>query len=631
MLSTLFPKKLIRSLYFLILPTLLAFNSFANESTLIDKSVTVSHGFALYEDLKYPQNFEYYDFVYPDAPKGGTLNLMGFGSYDSLNPYTLKGISPFNSPGQFIWGFSELNETLLIGTGEYSPSADEPQSAYGLLAESITYPANYKWARFKIRSQSSFHDGHKIDADDVVFSYETLITKGHPRFQQTLLGIESVKALRPDLVHVEFKEANQAANILRIGEMPILPMHFWKDKDFERSTQVIPLLSGPYEISNYKIGQSITFSRKNDFWASSINGKALNAYKGRFNFDRINIDFYRAQSIAFEGFKSGNFDLFYDYMAKNWAKSYNFPAFKSGKVIREEIAHKIPSTTQAFFFNARRPIFQDRLVRKAISLMFDFEWTNKALFNNAYQRNNSYFPNSEFSATGVPINQELDLLLPFKAKLPAALFTSEFKQPITKGNGNIRQQTKDALHLLEQAGWVLKDTKLTHKDSGKIFEFEILIRQAGIQRILMPFIKNLERIGITAKPRMIDTAQYKTRLDQFDFDMTTASLGQGNAPSYEQRDYFHSSNSAIEGSQNYAGVNDLVVDALIETVLAAQSRSELITAMRALDRVLLWQHYTIPNWHINFHRLAYWDKFSRPDTTIPFKLGIENWWIKPQN
>ena len=628
--STLFSRKLTHTLHLLTLTVLLAFNSFANELAIKEKSITVSHGFALYEDLKYPESFEYYDFVNPDAPKGGTLNLMGFGSYDSLNPYTLKGISPFNTPGQFIWGFSELNETLLIGTGNYSPSADEPQSAYGLLAQSITYPANHKWVRFKIRSQSTFHDGHKIDADDVVFSYETLITKGHPRFQQALLGIESVKAFSPDLVHIEFKEANQAANILRIGEMPILPKHFWKGKDFERSTQIKPLLSGPYKISDYKIGQSITLSREPDFWGNNIDGKELNVYRGRFNFDRIQIEFYRAQGIAFEGFKSGNFDLFYDYMAKNWAKSYDFPAFKNGKVIREEIAHEIPSTTQAFFLNARRPQFKNRLVRKAIGLMFDFEWTNKALFNNAYQRNHSYFPNSEFSATGLPVGQELDLLLPFKARLPAELFTSEFKQPVTKGNGNTRQQTKEALKLLKQAGWILKDTKLIHKDSGQVFEFEILIRQAGIQRVLMPFIKNLERIGITATPRMIDTAQYKTRLDQFDFDMTTASLGQGNAPSYEQRDYFHSSNGVIQGSQNYAGISDPVVDALIEKVISAQSRRELITAMRALDRVLLWQHYTIPNWHIDFHRLAYWDKFSRPDTAIPYKLGIENWWVKPQ-
>jgi len=593
-------------------------------STLIQaKGLTTQHGFALHGDLKYPTDFKHFDYVNPDAPKGGQLKLMGFGTFDSLNPYTLKGTSPFNTAGQFIYGFSELNETLLIGTGSYSPSGDEPQSAYGLLAESLTYPNDVKWVEFKIRTNAYFHDGHKVDADDVVYSFRTLIEKGHPRFQQSLFGVASISAKSPSVVRVEFKETNQRANILRIGEMPVLPKHFWEFREFERSAQTKPLLSGPYEVDSFDIGNSLTLKRKSDFW-----GRELNAYQGRFNFDKIKVEYYRDQSIAFEAFKAGNFDLFYDYIAKNWASAYDFPALKKGQVLKEEINHHIPSTTQGFFFNSRLALFQDVKIRQALSLMFDFEWTNKALFNQAYARNQSYFPNSDFSARGLPTTEELVLLKPFKSSLPPALFNQPFTLPSTSGNGNIRKQTKQALTLLKEAGWKIIDGKLTNTQNKQTFQFEILVQQAGIQRLVMPFIKNLERIGITATARLVDATQYKVRMDNFDFDMTTYSLSQGNAPSYEQRDYFHSSNVDIAGSQNYSGVSHPAIDSLVNAVISAKGRPELIDAMRALDRVLLWNHYTIPNWHINYHRLASWNKFGRPKTQPIYKLGIENWWLR---
>tara|TARA_R110001592_G_scaffold91754_3_gene268215 strand:+ start:1370 stop:3265 length:1896 start_codon:yes stop_codon:yes gene_type:complete len=593
-----------------------------------DETIIESYGFALYGDLKYDENFKYFDFVNPSAPKGGDLKLMGFGSFDSLNPYTLKGMSPFNTPGQFIFGFSELNETLLIGTGDYSPSADEAQSAYGLIAKSLRYPSDISWVEFSINPKALFHDNHPISAEDVVFSYQILVKKGHPRFQQMLLGVKSVEVINNKVVRFTFKDKHQRANILRTGELPVLPKHFWIDKDFERSSEIKPLLSGPYQVKDFKMGQQITLERSNIFWA-----KDLNVYQGRYNFDSVTIDYYRDQSVAFEGFKAGQFDLFYDYTAKNWAMAYDFPAINEGKVIKEEIVHKIPSATQAFFFNVRRPIFQDKRVREALSLMFDFEWTNKSLFNDAYKRNQSFYPNSDFQALGLPNTEELKLLNPFKSELPKELFMQEFTLPITNADGNIRTQLKQASKLLKEAGWVLKDQQLVHEQTGKLFEFEILMRQAGIQRVLLPFIKNLERLGIIAIPRLIDTAQYKVRLDQFDFDMTTVSLSQGHAPSYEQRDYFHSSTSMIEGSQNYAGIHNPVVDSLIEKVLSAQNRSELVTSMNALDRVLLWEYYTIPNWHLNYHRLASWQKFEKPKSIkkhdlTPYKLGIENWWAK---
>ena len=590
------------------------------------KGLTTKHGFALHGDLKYPPNFKHFDYVNPSAHKGGKLKLMGFGTFDSLNPYTLKGTSPFNTAGQFIYGFSELNETLLIGTGSYSPSGDEPQSAYGLLAESLTYPEDLKWVEFKIRPNAFFHDGHKIDADDVVYSFRTLIEKGHPRFQQSLFGVKSISAKTSRIVHVEFKEANQGANILRVGEMPVLPKHFWEFQEFERSAQIKPLLSGPYEVANFDIGNSITLKRKPDFW-----GHKLNVYQGRYNFNTVEVEYYRDQAIAFEAFKAGNFDLFYDYMAKNWASAYNFPAFNDGHVLKEEIHHQIPATTQGFFYNTRKNLFNDRKVRHALSLMFDFEWTNKALFNQAYTRNQSYFPNSDFAAQGLPSKEEQALLLPFKSTLPKELFEQAFTLPTTSGNGKIRKQTKQALALLKEANWEIIDGTLTHTKSNQVFKFEILVRQAGIQRILMPFIKNLERIGITATARLVDATQYKVRMDSFDFDMTTYSLSQGNAPSYEQRDYFHSSNVDVPGSQNYSGVSHPAIDAMLKHVINAKDRDELVYAMRALDRILLWNYYTIPNWHLDYHRLASWNKFARPDTQAIYKLGTENWWLKKSN
>lgn len=587
-----------------------------------EQSITRTHGFALYGDLKYPSDFAHFDFVNPQAPKGGTLRLMGFGSFDTLNPYTLKGTSPINTPGQFMYGFSELNETLLVGTGSYAVPGDEPQSAYGLIAEWLEYPQDMRWVRFKIRDQAHFHDGHAMDAEDVVFSFNTLIKQGHPRFQQKWLNVESLVAESDRIVLATFKQTNQAANILRIGELPVLPQHFWENRNFDASSETKPLLSGPYEVSKVVHGKSLTFTRKDDFWA-----KDLNIYIGRFNFDTVRIDYYRDQSVAFEAFKSGEFDMFYDYTAKNWAQAYDFPALKEGKVIKEEIAHEIPSGTQGFFFNTRRALFQDKRVRQAISLMFDFEWTNKNLFNDAYQRSQSIYPNSPFSATGLPTQEELRLLSPHKAVLPKELFSEAFALHKTAGNGNVRSAQRQALDLLKQAGWELQDHQLVNQATGQAFEFEILLRQSGLQRVLLPFIKNLERLGIKAEIRLLDTAQYKARLDQFDYDMMTFVLSQGQAPSFEQRDYFHSDQIDVTGSQNYAGVNNPVVDAILDHVLNAGSREELVTAMRALDRVLLWHHYIVPNWHLSYHRIAYWDQFNRPEQT-PYVLGVENWWLK---
>lgn len=589
---------------------------------LSTENITEAHGIAIYGEPKYSGSFPHFDWVYSDAPKGGKLRLMGFGTFDSLNPYTLKGTSPFNTPGMFMYGFSELNETLLIGTGSYAPSADEVQSAYGLLAKTIRYPENFSWVEYDLRDNARFHDGHRIDASDVVFSYQTLTKKGHPRFQQNLFDVQSVKKVSEHSVRFTFKEGTGKQAIFRTGEMPILPEHFWRDKDFETSSEITPLLSGPYKIGDTKMGSRFTLERVDDFW-----GRDLNVYQGRFNFDEVVIEFYRDQAVAFEAFKSNEFDMFYDYTAKNWAQGYNFPALEKSDVIKEEIAHSIPSGTQGFFFNTRKDLFQDRRVRKAIAELFDFEWINSSLFHGAYERNLSYYPNSQYASSGLPSEDELTLLDPFKDSLPTEVFDTPFAFIESNGNGNIRNKLRLALKLLRDAGWSLNDGKLTHIESGRVFEFEFIYRQAGLERVIMPFLKNLERVGIIAKPRLVENAQYKARLDSFDFDMMTFVLSQGNAPSYEQRDYYHSDVVSVNGSLNYAGIENRAVDALIAKLLKAKSEAEVVTIMHALDRVLLNEHFIVPNWHIGKHRLAYWNKFRRAKATLPYKLGTENWWV----
>ena len=593
-----------------------------NQLVLAESAVVESHAIALYGEPKYPQGFTHFDWVKPDAPKGGQLRLMGFGTFDSTNPYTLKGTSPFNTPGMFMYGFSELNETLMLGTGSYTPSADEAQTAYGLLAERLRYSEDFSWVEYDIRQNAFFHDGHPIDADDVVFSFNTLIEKGHPRFQQSLLDVKNVEKISTYTVRFNLKEGAGKQAVFRTGEVPVLPQHFWQDKDFESASDVVPLLSGPYKIGNVDTGSRITLERVAEFW-----GKELNVYQGRYNFDTVSIDFYRDQAVAFEAFKSGEFDIFYDYTAKNWAEGYDFPAINEGKISKEEIQHSIPSGTQGFFFNTRKELFKDKRVRQAISELFDFEWINASLFHNAYSRNTSYFPNSQYAHQGKPTTEELSLLAPFKEQLPPEIFAGPFAFTPSRGDGNIRNKMRKAIKLLRDAGWEQDQGILRHKQTGQAFEFEFIYRQAGLERVIMPFIKNMQRLGITAKPRLVENAQYKARLDQFDFDVMTFVLSQGTAPSYEQRDYFHSSLVDVEGGQNYAGIENPAIDALIETLLDSKTEQEVITTMRALDRVLMFEHYIVPNWHIGIHRIAHWNRFSRAKDALPYKLGTENWWL----
>ncbi|BBT15863.1 extracellular solute-binding protein [Metapseudomonas otitidis] len=591
-------------------------------SAAASATISESHGYAQFGGLKYPANFSHFDWVNPDAPKGGTLRLMAFGTFDTLNPYTFKGTSPVATPNFLQYGISELNEPLMVGTGIYDPSGDEPASSYGLIASSVEYSEDRSWVVFNLRPEARFHDGKPITAYDVAFSYRTLVGSGHPQYRTSLQEVERVDILNRHRIRFVLKRAGNPLLILRLGELPVLPQHYWKDRDFKATTFEPPLGSGPYRITQVRPGRGLVFERVKDWW-----GKDLPVNRGKYNFDRVEVEFYRDANVAFEAFKAGEFDFYIEHQAKNWANSYRFPAVARGDVIRAEIPHQIPTQTQALFMNTRHKVFQDRRVREAMGLMFDFEWTNRALFNNAYLRAASYYPNSEFTATGKPEGQEWLLLSPYRGQLPAQLFTEPFKVPTTDGRGIPRETLRRALGLLGDAGWKLSGQRLLNT-RGEPLRFEILLVNPNLERILQPYAENLAGIGIDVTLRTVDRAQYKQRLDHFDYDMILMTLPQSLSPGLEQSLYFHSSQVGVKGSKNYAGVADPVVDALLERLLGARTRDEQVAAGRALDRTLLWQHYSIPNWYLNYHRLAYRNRFAFV-TTPPYTLGLRAWWQKP--
>ncbi|MEN5254334.1 extracellular solute-binding protein [Pseudomonas protegens] len=601
-------------------PLLLLFISLAL-SFPASATITESHGYAQFGTLKYPAKFTHFDWVNPAAPKGGTLRVMAFGTFDTLNPYTFKGTSPVATPNFLQYGVNELNEPLMVGTGLYAPSGDEPTSSYGLIARSVEYAEDRSWVVFNLRPEARFHDGKPITAYDVAFSYCLLLKEGHPQYRTNLQEVQRVDILGPQRIRFVFKRAGNPLLILRLGELPVLPQHYWKDRDFKATTFTPPLGSGPYRITQVQPGRQLVFERVKDYW-----GKDLPVNRGFNNFDRVEVEFYRDSDVAFEAFKAGEFDIYIEHQAKNWANGYNFPAVNRGEVIKAQVAHQIPTQTQGLFMNTRRATFADVRVREALGMMFDFEWTNRTLFSGAYQRALSYYPNSEFSATGVPQGHEWLLLSPYREQLPASLFSQAFSLPRTDGRGIPRDTLRKALGLLGEAGWKLNDQRLQNS-AGQPLRFELMLVNPNLERILQPYVENLASIGIDARLRTVDRAQYKQRLDQFDYDMILMTLNQTLSPGLEQWQYFHSSQVSVKGSKNYAGINNPVVDHLLEQLLAAQTRDDQLAAGRALDRVLLWQHYMIPNWYLNYHRLAYRNRFAFV-TTPPYTLGLGAWWLK---
>ena len=609
----------------LIFSTMLALLSPAKAAKPLPPMSHSSHGLSRFDELKYPPDFKHFDYVNPSAPKGGEISLFVHGTFDSLNPYSAKGMTPALAPSYnyMRYGFSELNEPLMVGTGQYSPSGDEIQSAYGLIARSVEYADDNRWILFHLRPEARFHDGIPVTADDVVFSYHELKEKGHPRYRLQLEPVTKVEKLDDHKVRFTFKRAGTRSQLLRVAELPVLPRHYWTKHDISKSTLEPVLNSGPYKITAVKPGVSVTFSRVKDYW-----GKNLPVNKGRYNFDKITLWFHRDYHIAFESFKAGGHDLHLEVIAKHWHTGYNFPAIREGKVRKRLIPHQMAYGSSFMFFNTRRKPFNDRRVRRAISLMFDFEWVNRSIFYSAYKRSHSYFPNSPMAAKGLPDQAEKHWLEPWKDKLPPELSNQPFKLAHTSGDGSIRTQQKQALVLLKEAGWELRDNTLRNRETGKPMRFSFLEQGAASEGYLIPLKKNLETIGIEMNLIRADAAQYIRQVRAHDYDMVLRVLPQSLAPDAELFDYFHSERADAEGSLNLAGIKHPAIDALLEKIPEARSSTELKSLTRSLDRILLWQYYGIPKWYSDSMRVAYRDVFAWPEKAPVYTTPFSTWWRK---
>jgi microcin C transport system substrate-binding protein len=572
------------------------------------------HGIAMYGDLKYGPDFKHFDYVNPDAPKGGTLRLANVSSstFDSLNPYILKGASAA--------GLGLTYDTLT------TQSLDEPFSEYGLVAKTIEVAPDRSWVRYTLRPEARFHDGTPITAEDVVFSLNILKEKGHPQYRLYYRDVLRAEKTGEREVTFYFKDGKNRELPLIVGQMPVLPKHYWADKDFAKTTLKAPLGSGPYRIASVEQGRRIVYERVKDYW-----GKDLPVNRGRFNFDRITYDYYRDGTVALQALKAGEYDLRQENVAKNWATAYGIPAVEQGVLKKVEIRHQLPTGMQGFFYNTRREIFKDPRVREALAYAFDFEWTNKNLFNGAYTRTKSYFSNSELAAREPPSKAELKLLEPYRDQLPERVFTKVYEPPKTDGKGAPRKNLRTAMRMLNAAGWKVKDGVLTNVETGRPMKFEILLVNPSFERIVLPFIRNLKRLGIQANARTVDPTQYQNRMDDFDFDMTVGVVGESLSPGNEQREFWGCEAAKTPGSRNIAGICDPVIDHLVDQVINAPDRPSLVTRVHALDRTLLWHFYVIPHWHIDSFRVAYWDKFGRPAENPPYGLPIaETWWVDPE-
>lgn len=575
----------------------------------IPSLATPVSGVSLRGKPKYPENFSAFEYVNPNAPKGGILRQVTLSTFDTFNPFTIIGVS---APGVGL-----LYDTLM------KQSLDEPFSLYGLIAERVKIADDRSRVIFFLNPKARFSDGHSITSEDVLFSFERLRDEGLPMYRAYYRDV--VRVTTPNAHTIIFDLPSDGRNLelpMILGELPILPKHFWENRKWKETSLDSPVGSGPYVVWDVEAGRSVTYRRNPDYWAAD-----LNVNKGSYNFDTIRFDVYRDTTVAAEAFSAGLVDIRFENEAKKWATSLNSENVRSGKVIARSFPHQLPAGMQGFVFNLRRPLFQDIRVRKALASVFDFEWLNNHLFYQSYHRTNSFFDNSFLAAKGKPSLAEQKLLEPWRSILPKDTFDSI---SLSHTNKNMRLSLQKALSLLEEAGWRVKDGILKNKNND-VFQFEILIDapSAGTwERVIQPFVNRLKRLGIKASIRSVDAIQYKTRLDQFDFDMIVSVWGQSLSPGNEQRYFWGSTAADTAGSLNYAGVKNPAVDALIEKIVQSQTNEDLITSVRALDRVLLATHFVIPHWHVSEHRYLYQSHIGVPKT-IPMKgANPLLWWDK---
>ncbi len=571
--------------------------------------ITRTHALSLLGGPSLPADFRHWPWVNPDAPKGGEIALTALGSFDSFNGFILRGTPAV--------GLGNLYDTLL------KESADEASTEYCHLAARIELPRDQQWVAFELRPEARWHDGRPVTAEDVVFTFTTLREKGRPTYRGYWADIAEVVAEGPRRVVYRFKTNENRELPLIVGQMPVLPKHFWEGRDFARPTLDPPLGSGPYRLDRFEAGRSLVYRRVEDYWA-----RDLPTAKGTANFDLMRYEYFRDSTVALEAFKAGQIDFRTENIAKEWATAYDFPAVRRGLVKKDEIRHEIPTGMQSFALNLRRPIFQDARVRRALIEVFDFEWMNANLFYGSYARTASFFSNSDLASSGVPEGREREILETYRGRVPDALFTDPYRLPVTDGSGNNREGLRRALDLLRQGGWTVKDRKLVNA-KGEPFAFEILLNGPSFERVALPYVEVLRRLGMEPRVRSVDPAQYQVRIDSFDYDMTVDGQGQSLSPGNEQRDYWSCARAQEPGSQNVSGICDPVIDELVEYVIAAPDRAELLARTRALDRVLLWGDFVVPQWHNRTFRIAYWDKFGRPARNPKYALALDSWWIEP--
>ncbi|WP_207062132.1 extracellular solute-binding protein [Motiliproteus sp. SC1-56] len=574
---------------------------------LLQAAPAPQHGIAMHGAPKYPADFHHLDYVNPGAPKGGTLRHWALGTFDSFNGFIIKGTAAD--------GIGQVYDSLMY------KSQDEPFSQYGLIAESLEVPEDRSWAIFNLREEARFSDGEPVLADDVIHTFKLLREQGNPFYRAYYAGITQIEALSPTRVKFHFGATDNRELPLIVGEVPILPKHYWEERDFTTPTLDPPVGSGPYRVSDFDPGRSVTYALRPDYW-----GKDLPVNRGRNNFGTIRYDYYRDSTVALEAFKAREYDFRQENSSKNWATGYTGPMFESGDAVTEEIPHSNPTGMQAFIYNTRREIFSDPRVRRALAYAFDFEWTNRNIFYNAYTRTHSYFSNSEMAADVLPTPAEKAILEPIRNQVPAEVFNEVYRAPSTDGSGQNRQQLRQAMSILREAGWTVRDGALRNAD-GKPLEFELLLVQKEFERVVAPFIRNLERLGVKVTVRIVDVSQYINRLRAFDFDMVVYSYGQSTSPGNEQHEFWHSEMADQPGSRNLIGIKNPAVDYLVQQVIAAPDREQLVLRTRALDRVLQWNHYVIPQFHISSYRVAYWNIFERPEKRPDYSLGLDTWWL----
>ncbi len=566
------------------------------------------HGISMHGAPKYAADFAHLDYVNPDAPKGGVLRLAATGTFDTLNPNVIKGTRAA--------GLSLTTSTLMARVW------DEPFSLYGLVADSIEVPDDRSWVTFTVREGARFSDGSPITVDDVIFSWETIRDRGRPNSRSTYSQIERAERIGSHGVKFVFKdgEDNRELPLLIAGFLPILSQAYWTTHDFEETTLEPPVSSGPYVIASVNPGRNIVYRRDPDYW-----GADLPVNVGLHNFDEIRYEYFRDSAIALESFKAGDLDYRPEGRPEWWATRYDFPAVRDGRVSLEQVNHGIASGLLALAPNLRKPLFADRRVRKALMLAFDFERINKDLLHGGFTRTNSLFDNSDLAPQGTPSEAELALLEPWRDQLPDEVFGEPFAAPVTDGSGSDRRPLRDATRLLREAGWQVADGKLRDAD-GEPFSFEILLNGQSNERIALAFARRLERLGIDATVRVVESAQYQEVLETFDFDMVFASWRVTLSPGDEQNSYWRGDNADAPGTRNLAGIADPAIDAMIDAVMAAEDRDALAAAVGAMDRILMWQHYVIPLYHTSVLNNATWNTVARPELVPVYGRVLETFW-----